>query len=157
MDSRDVIRKLETAGWRRVGQTGSHVQFKHPERPGRRYGASPEKGRPCWHIAQRRETVGHEVEVNSVRNYIGLIHKDPDSDFGVSFPDFPGAVTAGKSLDEARAMAEESLAFHIEGIVEDGEAIPEPSSLEDVMADPKMQAQSLFWLAFRRRPRRLSA
>jgi hypothetical protein len=32
-------------------------------------------------------------------------------------------------------MAEEALAFHIEGLVEDGEAVPEPSSLEDVMAD----------------------
>jgi predicted RNase H-like HicB family nuclease len=71
-----------------------------------------------------------------MRNYIGLIHKDADSDFGVSFPDFPGVVTAGKSLDDARAMAEEALAFHIEGMVEDGEAVPEPSSLEDVMADP---------------------
>ncbi|MER8386559.1 type II toxin-antitoxin system HicB family antitoxin [Mesorhizobium sp. M0751] len=70
-----------------------------------------------------------------MRNYIGLIHKEPDSDFGVSFPDFPGLVTAGFSLDDARAMAEEALAFHVEGLVEDGEAIPEPSSLEDVMSD----------------------
>jgi predicted RNase H-like HicB family nuclease len=71
-----------------------------------------------------------------MRSYIGLIHKEAESDFGVSFPDFPGVVTAGKSLDEARAMAEEALAFHIEGLVEDGEAVPEPSSLEQVMSDP---------------------
>ncbi|GGI33593.1 MULTISPECIES: type II toxin-antitoxin system HicB family antitoxin [Bradyrhizobium] len=71
-----------------------------------------------------------------MRNYIGLIHKDADSDFGVSFPDFPGVITAGKSLDDARAMAEEALTLHIEGLAEDGEAIPEPSTLEDVMADP---------------------
>ena len=61
--------------------------------------------------------------------------KDADSDFGVSFPGFPGAVTAGKSLEEARAMGEEALAFHIEGLVEDGDAIPEPSTLDEVMAD----------------------
>ena len=71
-----------------------------------------------------------------MQNYIGLIHKDTDSHFGVSFPDFPGAVTAGASLDDARAMAEEALAFHIEGLVEDGEAIPAPSTLEEVMSDP---------------------
>jgi predicted RNase H-like HicB family nuclease len=59
--------------------------------------------------------------------YIALIHKDAGSDYGVSFPDIPGVVTAGKSLDDARAMAEEALALHIEGLVEDGEAIPEPS------------------------------
>ncbi|MBL0942631.1 MAG: type II toxin-antitoxin system HicB family antitoxin, partial [Alphaproteobacteria bacterium] len=35
-------------------------------------------------------------------NYIALIHKDKNSDFGVSFPDFPGCITAGKTLDEAR-------------------------------------------------------
>jgi predicted RNase H-like HicB family nuclease len=71
-----------------------------------------------------------------MRNYIGLIHKDADSNFGVSFPDFPGAITAGTTLDDARAMAEEALALHIEGLVEDGEAIPEPSALEEVMSDP---------------------
>lgn len=71
-----------------------------------------------------------------MRSYIGLIHKDADSDFGVSFPDFPGVITAGTTLDDARAMAQEALALHIEGMAEDGEAIPEASSLEDVMADP---------------------
>lgn len=70
-----------------------------------------------------------------MRNYIGLIHKDAESDYGVSFPDFPGVVTAGTDLDDARAMAEEVLALHVEGLVEDGEAIPEPSSLENVMSD----------------------
>ena len=67
-------------------------------------------------------------------NYIGLIHRDDDSDYGVSFPDFPGCVSAGVNLDEARAGAEEALALHIEGMIEDGDAIPEPTSLEDVMA-----------------------
>jgi predicted RNase H-like HicB family nuclease len=75
-----------------------------------------------------------------MRNYIGLIHKDADSNFGVSFPDFPGAITAGTTLDDARAMAEEALALHIEGMVEDGEAIPEPSALEEVMSDPDNRA-----------------
>ncbi|NTF08726.1 type II toxin-antitoxin system HicB family antitoxin [Agrobacterium rubi] len=71
-----------------------------------------------------------------MRNYIGLIHKDADSDFGVSFPDFAGVVTAGSDLDDARQMAEEALTLHVEGMVEDGEAIPEPSSLDAIMADP---------------------
>lgn len=70
-----------------------------------------------------------------MRQYIALIHKDDDSDYGVSFPDLPGVISAGSTLDEARDMATEALAFHIEGLIEDGEAIPEPSSLEDVMAN----------------------
>jgi predicted RNase H-like HicB family nuclease len=71
-----------------------------------------------------------------MQQYIGLIHKETDSDFGVSFPDFPGVATAGTSLADARQMAEEALTLHVEGMIEDGEAIPEPSSLDDIMAIP---------------------
>ncbi len=35
MDSATVIRLLEKAGWAKVAQRGSHVQFRHPDRPGR--------------------------------------------------------------------------------------------------------------------------
>jgi predicted RNase H-like HicB family nuclease len=70
-----------------------------------------------------------------MRQYIALIHKDADSDYGVSFPDLPGCVTAGVDLDDARRMAEEALALHLEGMAEDDEPIPEPSSLDAVMAD----------------------
>jgi predicted RNase H-like HicB family nuclease len=72
-----------------------------------------------------------------MREYIALIHKDPNSEFGVSFPDFPGCVTAGATLDEARDMAAEALSLHLEGLEADGEPIPEPSSLDSVMADPE--------------------
>lgn len=71
-----------------------------------------------------------------MRDYIALIHKDAESDFGVSFPDLPGCVTAGVTLDDARAMAEEALALHLQGLEEDGEAIPAPSTLEYIMSDP---------------------
>ncbi|MCF6367515.1 type II toxin-antitoxin system HicB family antitoxin [Rhizobium halophilum] len=69
-------------------------------------------------------------------SYIGLIHKEEGSDYGVSFPDFPGVVTAGVTLDEARHLAEEALSFHVEGMLEDGDALPEPAPLELVMRDP---------------------
>ena len=57
-------------------------------------------------------------------DYIAYLHKNRNSDFGISFPDFPGCNTAGKTLDEAPRMAAEALAFHIAGMVEDGDAIP---------------------------------
>jgi len=69
-------------------------------------------------------------------NYIALIHKDSDSDFGVSFPDFPGCVTAGKTIDEAKDMAQEALSGHVKVITEFEEAIPEPSNLEKIVASP---------------------
>ena len=49
-----------------------------------------------------------------MRHYIALVHKDATSDFGVSFPDFPGAVTAAATSDEAIEQAEEALALHVD-------------------------------------------
>jgi predicted RNase H-like HicB family nuclease len=69
--------------------------------------------------------------------YTALLRKDPDSDFGVDFPDFPGCITAGSTLEETRHMAAEALEFHIEGMVEEGLPIPPPSALNAIMADPE--------------------
>ena len=66
-------------------------------------------------------------------NYIALIHKESKSDFGVSFPDFPGCVTAGKSIDEAKDMAQEALSGHIKVMTEIGEKVPVPTSLEKII------------------------
>ena len=67
--------------------------------------------------------------------YIGILRKDPDSDYGVDFPDFPGCITAGATLEETRMSAAEALELHIGGMIEDGVEIPAPSSLDEVMAD----------------------
>ena len=69
-------------------------------------------------------------------SYIAVVHKDPKSDYGVSFPDFPGCITAGSTIDEAKDMAQQALPFHIKGMLRDGETIPKPSTLEDIMGDP---------------------
>ena len=68
-------------------------------------------------------------------NYIALIHKNHSSDYGVSFPDFPGCVTAGKTLDEAKSLAKEALKGHVDLMKEMREPIPEASSLESIMQD----------------------
>jgi len=69
-------------------------------------------------------------------SYIALVRKDPDSDYGVEFPDFPGCVSVGKDLEEARLMAEEALELHIEGMIADGDRLPHPTDLEEIMRDP---------------------
>jgi len=70
-----------------------------------------------------------------MQHYIALIHKETGSDYGVSFPDLPGCVTAGTTLDEARSHAEEALALHLAGLAEDGEHAAEPSTLNSIMRD----------------------
>jgi predicted RNase H-like HicB family nuclease len=72
-------------------------------------------------------------------NYLAYLHKDRNFDFGVSFPDFPGCITAGRTLEEAHRMAAEALALHIAGMAEDGETIPEPSTLDASAEDPAMK------------------
>ena len=68
--------------------------------------------------------------------YTGLIHKDTDSDYGVSFPDLPGCIAAGRTVEEAREMAAEALALYLETLEAYGEEIPKPSSADTVLAHP---------------------
>jgi len=69
--------------------------------------------------------------------YIALLRKDPSSDYSVDFPDFPGCITAGRTLDEARRMAGKALRLHIQGMIQDRDPIPPPSPLDGVLADPQ--------------------
>jgi predicted RNase H-like HicB family nuclease len=72
-------------------------------------------------------------------HYIAYLRKTRKSDYGVSFPDFPGCITAGRTLEEARRMAAEALALHAEGIPEDGETLPERSTLDGLVRDPALR------------------
>jgi predicted RNase H-like HicB family nuclease len=72
-------------------------------------------------------------------HYIGVVRKDAVSDYSVSFPDIPDVVTAGRGMEEAYAFAAEALAFHIDGMREDGDPIPEPTPREVIQADPENQ------------------
>ena len=66
--------------------------------------------------------------------YPALVDKDADSDFRVSFPDFPGCVSAGETLEEAVLGAQEALAGHVALMLADGDALPAPSPLEEAAA-----------------------
>ena len=70
--------------------------------------------------------------------YIALIHGDDEPDFGVSFPDFPGCVSDGDTVEEAIRRGREALAFHIENMAEDGEEIPAPRARSEIEASPDM-------------------
>jgi predicted RNase H-like HicB family nuclease len=76
--------------------------------------------------------------------YIAYLHKDAKSDYGVSFPDFPGCITAGSTLEEARRMAVEALSLHIAGMRQDGERVPAASTLDHLHHDPAMKGAVAF-------------
>ena len=66
--------------------------------------------------------------------YPALVRKEKNSDFGVEFPDLPGCVSGGATYDEATRQAAVALQFHIDGMIEDGEELPAPSTMDDVIA-----------------------
>jgi predicted RNase H-like HicB family nuclease len=68
--------------------------------------------------------------------YVAFVHKDPDSTYGISFPDFPGCISAGDTMDEVIANGTQALGFHVRGMETDGDVIPQPQSLEDVIGNP---------------------
>jgi len=77
-------------------------------------------------------------------SYIAYLRKDRDSDYGVEFPDMPGCISAGKTLEEAKAMAAEALAGHVAVLQEMGQPVPAPSSLDDLAEDPNRDGAVLF-------------
>ncbi len=57
--------------------------------------------------------------------------------YTVSFPDLPGCLTEGDTMEEALYMAKDALELHLYGMEEDGDLIPEPTRPEDVTIAPK--------------------
>ena len=47
--------------------------------------------------------------------YIGVVHKDPDSDYGIAFPDLPGCFSAGGDLAELERNAIQAIDLFLEG------------------------------------------
>ena len=84
--------------------------------------------------------------------YIALIRKDSTSDYGVEFPNFPGCVTAGTTLDDAGKMAAQALDLHIEGMAEGGDPIPAPTRLDIIMADQENRKAVAFLVDVAVRP-----
>lgn len=68
-----------------------------------------------------------------------VIHKDQDSDYGVTVPDIPGCYTAGSSIEEAIGMAQEAIECHIEGLLMDSEVVPLSSAIGVLQNNPEFK------------------
>jgi predicted RNase H-like HicB family nuclease len=69
--------------------------------------------------------------------YPVVIHKDSDSDYGVTVPDLPGCFSAGETLDEALEMVHEAMECHIEGLLLEGEPLPAARPIEQHQNNPE--------------------
>lgn len=57
-----------------------------------------------------------------------VIVEEGENSFGAYVPDLPGCVAVGETKEEVLNLIQEAIEFHIEGLREDGQPIPEPSS-----------------------------
>ena len=68
--------------------------------------------------------------------YIGLVHKEKDSAFGVQFPDVPGCFSAADDMDHVVSNATEALSLWAEDT-----ALPAPRSPEKIISDQAIAAE----------------
>ena len=71
--------------------------------------------------------------------YPVVIHKDKDSDYGVSVPNIPGCYSAGGTYDEALANVIEAIECHLEGLLMDNEHLPLATSIDQWINEAEFQ------------------
>ena len=57
-----------------------------------------------------------------------IIIEKGENSFGAYVPDLPGCIAAAETKEELLKLIHEAIEFHVEGLREDGQPIPEPSS-----------------------------
>jgi predicted RNase H-like HicB family nuclease len=82
-----------------------------------------------------------------VKFYVAIIERAKDG-FGVFFPDIPGCTSAGATVHEAAANAEQALQAHLTLNLEYGEALPEPSAFDTIPADPDINEAARILVRF---------
>lgn len=64
--------------------------------------------------------------------YLVVVEKGQKS-FGAYVPDLPGCIAASESREEVLTLIREAIEFHLEGLKEEGQSIPNPSSSSEVV------------------------
>lgn len=67
--------------------------------------------------------------------YPVVIHHDPGTDYGVSVPDLQGCISGGSSIAGALRNIKEAIEFHVDGMLADGDPVPEPQPIEHHLPD----------------------
>jgi predicted RNase H-like HicB family nuclease len=67
-----------------------------------------------------------------MKRYAVIIERGPRN-YSAYVPDLPGCVSAAKTLAGIRRNIREAIRFHLDGMREDGEPIPEPTTTCDTV------------------------
>lgn len=63
-----------------------------------------------------------------------VLFERTDTGFSCYAPDIPGCYAAGETLEETRRLIAEGIAFHMEGMLLDGEAVSEPTTYVEMIS-----------------------
>ena len=76
-----------------------------------------------------------------------VLHKDADSEYGVIIPDVPGCFSAGGTVAQAFENVKEALSLHYEGLVADGDPLPQVHEIDAHLDNPDYAAACGGWLS----------
>ena len=62
-----------------------------------------------------------------------IIIEQAQANFSAYAPDLPGCITTGRTIEETRRNMQEAIGLHLRGMLEDGEALPEPTTIAGVV------------------------
>ncbi len=62
--------------------------------------------------------------------YLVVVEKGPTS-YGAYVPDLPGCIAVGDTKEEVVTLIREAIEFHLEGMAQDGQPIPQPTSTSE--------------------------
>lgn len=63
-----------------------------------------------------------------------VVYEKSGTGWAAYVPDLPGVVTTGRTKDEVRSLIQEAIAFHLDGLREDDQPIPEPTAEAEVIS-----------------------
>ena len=123
MKIRDLLRLLRDDGWVLARTRGSHEQYRHPTKPG----LVTVAGKSNDDIAPG--TLNNILKAGGPQAMKLLVIVEPTtSGFSAFSPDVPGCIATGATREEVEAAIRDAIAFHLDGLREDGLPLPAPTS-----------------------------
>lgn len=74
-----------------------------------------------------------------MKQYVAVVEKEPDSAFGIWFPDVEGCFSAGDTLEESVSNAAAALRQHVEALESAGRTVPTARQMDDVLRDKEVR------------------
>ena len=132
MKVKEPIKRTEADGWVQTRQRRSRRQFRHPTRPGTvSVSGKPNIDVPPGTLNNALKQAGLEKQ-EMIMRFMAIVEERSTSR-GACVPDLPGCMAAGEAREEALQLIREAIEFHLEGLTEKGEPVPEPHSYGEVV------------------------